>query len=180
MGMYGIPFFYGMFLRYFHYGKCFLPNGHSTFFSSSATQKPPSFAAALDVSVASAIQSIAKLGGYMIFFNLLNLLPQLAFSAIASVLESSVFDLCSLSTILLRLQIFSGLFLEITGGITLSNGTCPVLMLSMLQFGGLSCLAQTYSMISDTDISLSSYLFHKSIQGMLAFIYYTLLFQFCS
>lgn len=169
-GMYGIPLCYGMFLRYYRYGKHFSSGERFALYQAPAIQKPPSFAATLDASVSSAIQSITKLGGYMIFFNLLNLLPQLTFNGL-----STVFSGLSFATY--TLQIFSGLLLEITGGIVLAGSSCPILLLSMLQFGGISCFAQTYSMISDTDIPLSSYLFHKGVQTILAFGYYCILFQ---
>lgn len=154
-GMYGIPLGYGILLRFFTLKKS--ASANPDFLLS--TEKPPIFAFALDSSVSSAIQSITKLGGYMIFFNLINLLPQLIFRQQAGVL-----------------RIFSGLFLEITGGIVLANGQYPALVLSMLHFGGICCLMQTYSMISDTDITLSPYLVHKSMQTLLTFLYYRFLF----
>ncbi len=161
-GMYGIPLCYGILLRYFCYKDAFPCQKH-LLQKAAYTQKPPSFAAALDASVSSGIQSITKLGGYMIFFNLLNLLPQLVFARLPASFHA--------------LQIFSGLFLEITGGIVMAGTNYPILLLSMLQFGGISCFAQTYSMISDTDISLCPYLFHKCMQALMAFLYYRMLFS---
>ena len=160
-GMYGIPLCYGIFLRYTYYKSSFSPL-NIFYRQPSATQKPPTFAAALDDSVSSGIQSITKLGGYMIFFSLLNLFPQLFFSRLPANIQP--------------LQIFCSLLLEITSGIASVGTSHPVLMLSMLHFGGISCLAQTYSMISDTDIPLLSYVFHKCIQTILALIYYKILF----
>ena len=48
----------------------------------------------------------------------------------------------------------------------------------ILPFGGLSCIAQTYSMIRETDLSLRCYVGHKAVQTALAFVYYTFLYAF--
>ena len=48
----------------------------------------------------------------------------------------------------------------------------------VLSFGGLSCLAQTYSCISKTDLSIASYIVHKVILTTLCTLYYLLLFFF--
>lgn len=174
-GMYGIPLCYGCLLRHTYYKNAFCdqlasciqkPIGQRAFASGSlCTQKPPSFAAALDAAVSSGIQSITKLGGYMIFFHLLNLLPQLL--------------LCRLPASFDCLRVFCSLLLEVTGGIVIADTAYPVLMLTMLQLGGISCFAQTYSMIADTDLSMPAYILHKGIQALLTCIYYSILFWLC-
>lgn len=155
-GMYGIPLCYGLLLRYAFYGRT-IPCSKA---SLCRMQKPPAFAAALDASISSGIRSITKLGGYMIFFNLLNVLPQLFLSVLPPA--------CSVCQIPIRL------LMEITGGIALAGETYPLLILVLLQFGGFSCIAQTYSMIADTDLSILSYVLHKLCQTALAFVYYTI------
>lgn len=175
-GMYGIPLGYGCLLRYTCCKNTFchqtVSDLKSTVCPESAsfavpvlytTQKPPSFAAALDDAVSSGIQSITKLGGYMIFFHLLNLLPQLALRDLPASFES--------------LRVFCSLLFEITGGIVIADSRYPILLLVMLQLGGISCFAQTYSMIADTDLSMPAYILHKCIQSLLACIYYSVLFS---
>lgn len=76
MGMYGIPVIYGLFLRYTIY-RTRLQD--TSMVSKPITQSPvrTSLPDALDDAVNAAGLSILRLGGYMIFFNLLNLLPGL-------------------------------------------------------------------------------------------------------
>lgn len=159
-GMYGIPLFYGLLLRYLGCGRKIKANAVSL----SCTEKSPGFAAALDASVSSGIQSITKLGGYMIVFNLWNLLPRLFFERLPASYAFWQIPVC--------------LLLEITGGITMAGHNHPLLILVMLQFGGLSCIAQTYCMTGDTDLSLFSYIIHKLCQSLLALLYYRAVFSF--
>ena len=46
----------------------------------------------------------------------------------------------------------------------------------LLPFGGLSCIAQTYSMIRETDLSLGNYVAHKVVQTVAAFGFYLWVF----
>lgn len=80
---------------------------------------------ALDDAITAAGRSILQLGGYMIFFNLLNLLPRLLVSD--SFRYASAF--------------------EISGGLKLLGDRFPLYTLLLLPFGGLSCIAQTGSCI---------------------------------
>ena len=41
-----------------------------------------------------------------------------------------------------------------------------------VSFGGLSCIAQTYSCISKTDLSLSDYIIHKTILTLFTLLFY--------
>ena len=158
-GMYGVPFCYGLFLRYFVYGRRISRAG-----ICRSMQKPPAFAAALDASISSGIHSITKLGGYMIFFNLLNILPRLCFDFLPPAFRVLQAPVC--------------LLLEITGGITITGTGHPLLILVMLQFGGCSCIAQTYAMTGDTDLSMTPYILHKICQSILMFAYYNVVTRF--
>ncbi len=157
-GMYGIPLCYGLALRYLYYGRRI-----SCANRIQQTQTPLSFAAALDASISSGIRSITKLGGCMIFFNLLNILPRLCFD--------------HLPPAFCTLQAPVYLLMEITGGIVMTGTGHPLLILVMLQFGGCSCIAQTYAMIGDTDLSMFSYVIHKILQSILAFGYYSVMLR---
>lgn len=150
-GMYGLPLLYGILLRHTSYRD--LPskgNPINRSFSSA------SFLQALDESVMASLHGITKLGGYMIFFNLLNILP---FLFIRNRLVNGA---------------ISGL-LEITGGLGLLEDTAPYVSLCLLPFGGMSCMAQTYSMIRDTDLSLKNYMLHKLALTVISAAYYFLL-----
>lgn len=68
--------------------------------------------------------------------------------------------------------------LEITSGLTLAkDALSPALFMTMLTFGGLSCFAQTYTCIRDTDLSFGNYCLHKILQSTIAFCLYALLFS---
>lgn len=182
-GMYGIPLLYGLLLRYTAYRdigdnvisqriqsafspagatghrnvlvrahrhgelqSCERPSGKKV--DTESRQKNPWMLVleAAEQSVQASVQSILMLGGYMILFNLMNLVPHVLFGRPLSVL---------------------GPLLEITGGLGMLQGTLPLYSLLALSFGGLSCMAQTYSCIRNTDLSLSEYIFHKVILTLL-------------
>jgi hypothetical protein len=105
---------------------------------------------ALDDAITAAGRSILQLGGYMIFFNLLNLLPRL--------LLPDSFRYAPL--------------LEISGGLKLLGDRFPLYTLLLLPFGGLSCIAQTGSCIRNTGLSLKSYILHKMVLTVLTAAYY--------
>lgn len=158
--MYGLPFLYGLFLRYTIYRNDIPLISRSR----TAYNVPMPLLKALDESVFNSLYSIAKLGGYMIFFNLLFILPSL-FVRITSMSDA-------LSGLLTG---GAGCLLEITGGIGLLGDQAPYWVLCVLPFGGFSCIAQTYSMIKDTDLSITEYVMHKMILTAITVFYYLLL-----
>ncbi len=158
--MYGLPFLYGLFLRYVIYQKDIPPSGRLQ--PAYNTSLP--LLKALDESVFGSLASIAKLGGYMIFFNLLFILPWLAVHILPVDAETG--------TILTG---GAGCLLEITGGIGLLKNRAPLWVLCVLPFGGFSCIVQTYSMIRDTDLSITEYIMHKMILTAATVFYYLLL-----
>lgn len=159
--MYGVPLLYGIFLRRLQklpdFSRiCFRPEAALS--AASLEQKAGRVLSAIDHSILSGLIGIAKLGGYMIFFNLL-------------VLVLKPFDrlpdsLCALFRC----------FLEITSGIGVCPPSLALPVLILLPFGGLSCIAQTFSMIEKTDLSLSNYVLHKLLQLVLTFSFYTVFF----
>lgn len=105
----------------------------------------------LDDAVQAGLGSIISLCGYMILFNLLNLIPHLLFPRISTWLSP---------------------MLEITGGLYQLGQRFPLHALLLLPFGGLSCIAQTYSMIHETDLPLGEYVMHKLFLTALTGLYY--------
>lgn len=162
-GMYGIPFFYGIFLRYTVYKHAFPKHNQKIrslrhVLSAAEISDSQSLLNSLDDSILSALYSISKLGGYMVLFNLLNLIPYAFFGNIRIAgTDSGTLINC---------------MLEITSGISRMGDSAPLLALLLLPFGGFSCIAQTYSMIKDTDLSLKLYVLHKLILSALTFVYY--------
>lgn len=120
----------------------------------SGVSSPMPFLAAADAAVLSGLLGIARLGGYMVFFNLLNIIFVPFSHADGSIL-----------------YIFRCL-LEITGGIESGGPSLIIPILILLPFGGFSCIAQTYSMICRTELSLRPYVFHKAMQTILTALCY--------
>ena len=159
-GMYGIPLLYGLVLRY-------------TGFKELSPARTPSQAkelrccsdmgcrpadhtegrllAAVNESVQASLQSILILGGYMILFNLLNLPFHILLGREPTLLSP---------------------ILEITGGLSMLGGGLPLYSFLVLSFGGLSCIAQTYSCISATNLELGGYIRHKIILTFLNGVFY--------
>lgn len=175
--MYGVPLCYGCVLRCIVYIKRKLKSKsyyskslplHTASITSNTlnasnitTLKTPSLLTAIDDSVISGLIGIGKLGGYMVFFNLLNILF-LPFLALPEKFLS-----------------FCNCILEITSGISRTGISGFYMILILLPFGGLSCMAQTYSMIKDTNLSISGYFVHKCIQSAITALIYLIVFS-CS
>lgn len=152
--MYGIPLVYGMALMRVNRGKeAFIE------LPEAENHAPEGLLSAIDSSILSGLSGIGRLGGYMVFFNLLNIL---------------FVPFTHLPPFLVHLY---QCLLEITSGIAGCGDAYPRLVLILLPFGGFSCIAQTYSMIRGTDLSIRPYLFHKLMQtGLTAVCYLIMLF----
>lgn len=155
IGMYGIPLLYGLFLRYTVFQDALSATGSEicsyTTYGTDKKLKGLCLPDALDESVVTSLQSILTLGGYMILFNLLNLIPHIILGKKPALLAP---------------------LLEISGGLSMLGGDLPLYSLLVLSFGGLSCIAQTYSCITKTELSIESYIRHKFILTLLNGCYY--------
>ncbi len=149
IGMYAIPLLYGLGLRYTSFRD--LDNNTNRQPEISSEWQNKRLLNELDEAIHSAIQSILALGGYMVVFNLLNLLPHI-------LLGHPPFVLAPL--------------FEISGGLNLLQQKVPLYALLLLPFGGFSCIAQTYSCIKNTSLSIADYTLHKITLVVLTAIYY--------
>lgn len=160
--MYGIPLLYGFLLmriRPWMTRKVSSCENHPEARSLQARQPGScSLLAAIDASVLSGLTGIARLGGYMVFFNLLNIVFQ---------------PFQHVNTNILNIY---RCLLEITSGIDCSGRSINYAILILLPFGGFSCIAQTYSMIRQTDLSLRPYVYHKTVQTAVTAACYLLLY----
>lgn len=164
---FGIPLLYGLALRHTVYHSMALSAENPP--ASARAGFSPSFLPALDASITSACAAITRLGGYMIFFMVCNLLTEQA-AALAGNSAAKPFAA--------KLACIAAPILEITSGLSLSKGVLPpALLMTLITFGGLSCFAQTYTCIRDTDLSFGNYCLHKLLQSIIAFSLYTLLFS---
>ncbi|MCM1568249.1 MAG: hypothetical protein NC081_02235 [Roseburia sp.] len=156
LGMYGIPLLYGLTLRY----TCFRDISEADRVGSKAscpetTDDKMKLLDAVDSAVHSSVQSMLILGGYMILFNLLNILPHLFLGKPA---------------------IFIAPLLEITGGLSILKHRLPLYSLLLLSFGGFSCIAQTYSCLKGSELCdyLNPYVLHKLLLCLFTLLYYLL------
>lgn len=162
LGMYGLPLLYGIALRYTRYrdlGEAGVTCSdiRTMLYSQPTEQKSSGFFQSLDEAISSSLQSILMLGGYMVLFNLLMLIPHLMLGQIPKYISP---------------------ILEITGGLKQLGDTSPLYSLILLPFGGLSCIAQTYTCIRDTKLSIRSYVLHKLFLTALTALYYLLYLRF--
>lgn len=151
-GMYAVPLLYGIVLRYTLYRDIPLHNEAPTELKKNKYRKENILEAA-DNAVNSSIQSILSLGGYMVLFNLLNLIPHICMGAP---------------------NVYLAPVLEITGGLSMLTHKAPLYSLLLLPFGGFSCIAQTYSCIHKTGLSILKYILHKLILTFVTMLYYAL------
>lgn len=162
--MYGIPLLYGFLLmriRPWVTRKVSSCENHPEARSLQARQPGScSLLAAIDASVLSGLTGIARLGGYMVFFNLLTIVFQ---------------PFQHVNTNILNIY---RCLLEITSGIDCSGRSINYAILILLPFGGFSCIAQTYSMIRQTDLSLRPYVYHKTVQTAVTAACYLLLYLY--
>lgn len=146
VGIYALPFLYGLFLRYTKY-KCIKFSNYNT------ESYNKSMLDALYDCVPNASKSMVYLGGYMILF-------QISFVTVSHLL--CVFHL---ETKLLYP------LLEITGGFyMLPDDTGLPFVLFYTIWGGLSCFLQSFSFLKPSGLSIRNYVVHKTILASLGFL----------
>lgn len=154
--MYGIPFLYGIIMRYTIYRK--------EIFVSCNTESNDinNLLSCLDFSLEKSLYNIAMLGGYIIIF-------QLPFLFISN---DSV-------------RKYVGCFIEINNGLSfISDNLFSLLhcciVLAACSFTGMCCFSQTVHILKNTDLSVMKYLKHKIIQAILVFLVSYVYFSFYS
>jgi len=153
--IYGITIIYGMILHLFYFRKSAfsIPSKQGIFdevmyVSNVQSLRLPNCengnASLFEATVKNSVQCILRLGAYMIFFSVFAVLPVLVFKKPCPVIH---------------------MLFEITTGLKLMDGYSPLLILFLTLFGGLSCLAQVHSILSETDLiqSIGEYAMHKLI-----------------
>lgn len=151
LGMYGIPLLYGLIMRHTYYKNKIEYTTHTLHATSNSSKD---LLTSLNLSIHDSVQNILMLCGYMIFFNLINILPHFWLPGIHKYIAP---------------------LLEITGGLILLKDSAISLSLCFLAFGGLSCIAQTHSMIIQTKLSLKKYVLHKCIITLSCMAYYVII-----
>ena len=153
-GVYGLPLFYGFFLRYTLHRK----TDFSTKTSSIIHTHHIPLIDALYECVPKCGRSILMLGGYMVLFQVSFLTLEHVLSSI-NVVTNACYPL-----------------LEITGGFFLLSQETPLSwILFYTTFGGACCMIQTYSFLKPAGLPIRIYLLHKTILAVIAFLVGTLL-----
>lgn len=170
-GMYGIPLLYGLALRYTRFRDISLSpredmKGYGAFVAACENRGISLGERLLEEthnSIQASVQSMLSLGGYMILFNLLNLIPHILFGRPLPLLAP-------------LLEITGGLRqlwdAALQSGLPARNGFSALFSLLALSFGGLSCIAQTYSCIGGSDLSVGDYVLHKIMLTALTGLFY--------
>lgn len=155
VGMYGIPACYGILVLYRN------PSSQRTSVFSSETVS--SWTDTIRKACFNNVQSLLMLGGYITFTN-----------ALCITLHVSPFSDTTVA--------IGNSLLEINGGIiqlyTNTSLTCEwkcFWIMTMLAFGGLSCMLQAANFIHQAGLSLKKYLFHKIIVTFISAVYYFIL-----
>ena len=122
-------------------------------------------------SLSSAIEQITLLGGCMVFFNTLLIIP------------FKILTLISFFQPISHMNYIQGIlcsFIEIGGGLqqlatqNSIRSLSPFILMSLLTFGGLSCIMQTFFIIKNTGLNMLMYLKHKTIQSCIYILLYTI------
>ena len=157
-GLYGLAFLYGCLLRHTLYSNIDFPSATSdNSLPALDSDLLSCLLGELDMAVGQSANQMLKLLGYMVLFNLLNLLPYLLTK---------------------RPCIYLAALFEISGGLAIIKNRFPMYTLSCITFGGFCCLAQTYSCIKHLSIRnfMKNYIVHKVILSILTFAYYCFFF----
>ncbi len=174
IGMYGIPLLYGIFLRYTKYRNLYSEPFCENALELVATEKKSSdFLIRIDESISAGIRSILSLGGYMILFNVLNLIPECVVTLCQRIHSGGW-----VNEYVEMIPVLIAPVLEITGGLGILGDRLPLCSLVLLSFGGFSCIAQTNSIIRNSDLSIYSYIYHKMALTALTVLYYTVWYLF--
>ena len=171
IGMYGLPFLYGLLLRYTGYKSLSASSTYQTANGQKASPNAYSILEQIDDAITSSVQGILSLGGYMILFNLLNLLP----TSVRDILLLAINNKKIVAGNVRFVEVLPALIapiLEITGGLGILGDRLPLYSLLILPFGGLSCIAQTYSIIRRSNLSIHTYVYQKLILTGITVLYY--------
>lgn len=148
--LYGIPVLYGLILRYTVY-KLPLDAEQLNLIRSKKTHKSQAILYALPDAIKDALLQIAILGGYMIIFNALRIVPHVFFESNPS------------------LYIATQSLLEISGGLLCVNTSLPdgliktLCLYAVFSFQGICCHFQTFSLLQRVQLSGQKYMLHKII-----------------
>ncbi|MBE5881686.1 MAG: hypothetical protein E7289_05225 [Lachnospiraceae bacterium] len=148
---YGIPFLYGVLLRHTFYRHILDKEYKRALVTDPLSVHPGQILFVLPDAVSDALTQIASLGGYMVLFNALRIVPHILFKHIST------------------LYVITHSLLEISGGLLcvqtfVSERVMKLLCLfAVFSFNGICCHFQTFALMQGTSLSRQKYMLHKII-----------------
>ena len=130
--------------------SCSFPQVTPGSFSNPSESISDSF---LDRCILNAFESVTKVGGYMMMFSVL-------IQLLASVLPNTIFSLLLYSS----LEISTGI--RLLASSALYTAEKIILCAALTSFGGWCCIAQTYSMISGSQLPILPYIAEKLVTAL--------------
>lgn len=130
--------------------SCSFPQVTPGSFSNPSESISDSF---LDRCILNAFESVTKVGGYMMMFSVL-------IQLLASVLPNTIFSLLLYSS----LEISTGIRLLFSSALYTTEKI--ILCAALTSFGGWCCIAQTYSMISGSQLPILPYIAEKLVTAL--------------
>lgn len=130
--------------------SCSFPQVTPGSFSNPSESISNSF---LDRCILNAFESVTKVGGYMMMFSVL-------IQLLASVLPNTIFSLLLYSS----LEISTGIRLLFSSALYTTEKI--ILCAFLTSFGGWCCIAQTYSMISGSQLPILPYIAEKLVTAL--------------
>ncbi len=171
--MYLVPLLYGFFLQFFYFSFSSKINCGNDVKLTCAQKdlklSQTDYAGCFHSSLTSAIEQITLLGGCMIFFNCLQIVPKLITEFFMPYKNTASLNL--LHGILCSLTEIGGGLEKLSSCLSITSNSL-FLLLALLTFGGLSCIAQTCFLIKNSGLKLSTYLVHKFFQSCLFLLLY--------
>ena len=134
--------------------SCSFPQVTPGSFSNPSESISDSF---LDRCILNAFESVTKVGGYMMMFSVL-------IQLLASVLPNTIFSLLLYSS----LEISTGIRLLFSSALYTTEKI--ILCAFLTSFGGWCCIAQTYSMISSSQLPILPYITAKLVTALVTSI----------
>lgn len=167
--IYGIPLLYGFVLRHTIYKKDLDAeikqyDQQNKYIKAEKNTSKQGLICALPDAIKDALVSLSMLGGYMILFNALRIVPHVLFRQCPP------------------LYIAAQGILEISGGLLCVNsffqdGLLRTLCLyAVFSFNGLCCCFQTLSLLQDTPLSGQKYMLHKFVLCSIT-VFFVLLYE---
>jgi hypothetical protein len=128
---------------------------------------------AVDESIGESCETILKIGGYIILFSIITSIIEYIIPVKYSILGCILAGIAEVSTGVMQIAGLNGL-----SGILLFNTEMKTLItIGLCAFGGISSVAQTYSVISDTNLSIKDYMTAKIRQAFIAVVLALLVFR---